>query len=129
MSITSSFLSTMGSGMAIVNAYKGMKPVYDRAMDLKQNKLLTTSYNLTPEQRESVAARYKKTGELPEGTFLSPKSATEMKVEEKRGIKNWISNLFAAYGKPQATGPVDLGWNRVSDKELEALYKRKVQEE
>ena len=123
MSITSSFLSSMGNLTNVANTYRTLSPYFDRSQELKQNKIVTEGYRLDAKQVNQAAEIYRRSGKLPAGASLYPKTQTEMKIEGKRGIRDMLKETFGSLKRePVETMSMSLLKGTLSQREFNALY-------
>lgn len=124
MSISSSFLSSIGNLTNVANTYRTLNPYFERSQELKQNKIATEGYRLDQKQLNQAAETYRRSGKLPEGAFLYPKTGTEMKIEGKRGIREMLKETFGSLKRePVETMSKSLFTGTLSESEFNALYK------
>lgn len=124
MSISSSFLSSIGNLTNVANTYRTLNPYFERSQELKQNKIATEGYRLDQKQLNYAAETYRRSGKLPEGAFLYPKTGTEMKIEGKRGIREMLKETFGSLKRePVETMSKSLFTGTLSESEFNALYK------
>ena len=125
MSISSSFLSSLGSLTNVANTYRTLSPYFSRSQELNQNKILTEGYRLNEKQVKQAAEIYRRSGKLPEGAFLYPKTQTEMKIEGKRGIRDMLKETFGKLKREpvETKATKTLFSDELKQSEFEALYK------
>lgn len=124
MSISGSFLSSMGNLTNVATTYRALSPYFDRSQELKQNKIATEGYRLDKQQLNQVAEIYRRSGKLPAGAFLYPKTGTEMKIEGKRGIRDMLKETFGSLKRePVETMSKSLFSGTLPQSEFNALYK------